>query len=94
MKKTYYTSQIIHSSLDTRYKDLRKTLNTHEGQTLLWARQMIYKDDGRNDDDDDDEDNEEKGGNDEDDDLVVTKSVDDIDSKRGKYCPKRIHTFH
>ena len=49
---------------------------------------MIYKDDGRNDDDDDDEDNEEKGGNDEDDDLVVTKSVDDIDSKRNLLSQK------
>ena len=73
MKKTYYTSQIIHSSLDTRYKDLRKTLKTHEGQTLLWANQIIYKDDGRNDKDDDDEDNDVKGGEDVDDDLVFTK---------------------
>ena len=68
MKKTYYTSQIIHSSLDTRYKDLRKTLKTQEGQTLLWAHQIIYKDD-------DDEDNDEKGGEDVDDDLVFTKSM-------------------
>ena len=75
MKKTYYTSQIIHSSLDTRYKDLRKTLKTHEGQTLLWANQIIYKDDGRDDDDDDDEDYDEKGGDNEDNDLVVTKSM-------------------
>ena len=75
MKKTYYTSQIIHSSLDTRYKDLRKTLKTHEGQTLLRAHQIIYKDDGRDDGDDDDENNDEKGGEDVDDDLVVTKSI-------------------
>ena len=60
-EKNYYTSQIIHSSLDTRYKDLRKTLKTHEGQTLLWAHQIIYKDDSHDDDDDDDVDNDEKG---------------------------------
>ena len=74
-EKNYYTSQIIHSSLDTRYKDLRKTLKTHEGQTLLWANQIIYKGDGRDDDDDDDLDSDEKGGEDVDDDLVFTKSM-------------------
>ena len=74
-EKTLLHLPIIHSSLDTRYKDLRKTLKTHEGQTLLWAHQIIYKDDGRDDDDDDDEDYDEKGGDNEDNDLVVTKSM-------------------
>ena len=42
---------------------------------MLWANQIIYKDDGRDDGDDDDENNDEKGGEDVDDDLVVTKSI-------------------